>query len=275
MKTDLTTAAEFSCGELAVIFGDAFEGYVVPIPAFDVVTFATFLGSHQVDFGLSKVVCAGKERCGIGLVARFDGRSRVVAMGISAKRRAQGVGKRLLTGLVDDARERGDRAVVLEVIEQNPTAVALYKRAGFDVVRRLYGYQFDKPLRKRGASLQAASSVEFVSALCTAAAFDLPWQMSLPNLTRVDPSARIHRLEDTFVLVSNPDAARVTILTLFTAGGGVNPGPLKECLEALFHAYPGRTWLAPAIVPEEYDPVFVALGATRNDVNQVQMSKTL
>merc|ERR1711920_317218 len=45
-----------------------------------------------------------------------------------------------MSALLTEARERGDRRMVLEVIESNASAVALYSRHGFRECRRLLGF---------------------------------------------------------------------------------------------------------------------------------------
>jgi ribosomal protein S18 acetylase RimI-like enzyme len=57
--------------------------------------------------------------------------AHVLRVTVAAPWRRQGVGARLLDGLVDWARVAGALAVVLEVRERNEAAHALYARAGF------------------------------------------------------------------------------------------------------------------------------------------------
>ncbi len=58
---------------------------------------------------------------------------------VSAHARGQGVGSRLIEALAVEARDRGYRAMRLDVIDSNPRARALYERRGFAAVdtRRL------------------------------------------------------------------------------------------------------------------------------------------
>jgi ribosomal-protein-alanine N-acetyltransferase len=57
--------------------------------------------------------------------------------------RRQGVGRALLGGVLDDARERRLRLVVLEVRPSNTEARTLYERFGFRVIGRRRGYYYD------------------------------------------------------------------------------------------------------------------------------------
>jgi ribosomal-protein-alanine N-acetyltransferase len=57
--------------------------------------------------------------------------------------RRQGIGRRLLGTVLDDARSRGVRMVVLEVRPSNAEAIALYESFGFRVIGRRRGYYYD------------------------------------------------------------------------------------------------------------------------------------
>jgi ribosomal protein S18 acetylase RimI-like enzyme len=50
---------------------------------------------------------------------------------VSDQARGQGVGTALLEAVVAEARQRGYRAVRLDVVDTNPRARALYERRGF------------------------------------------------------------------------------------------------------------------------------------------------
>jgi len=57
--------------------------------------------------------------------------------------RRQGIGRTLLRGVLDDARRRTLRLVVLEVRPSNTEARTLYEALGFRVVGRRPGYYYD------------------------------------------------------------------------------------------------------------------------------------
>jgi [ribosomal protein S18]-alanine N-acetyltransferase len=57
--------------------------------------------------------------------------------------RRRGVGRSLLSAVLDDARQRKLRLVVLEVRPSNVEAVGLYESFGFRVVGRRRGYYYD------------------------------------------------------------------------------------------------------------------------------------
>jgi len=57
--------------------------------------------------------------------------------------RRQGIGRTLLRGVLDDARQRKLRLVVLEVRPSNTEARTLYETFGFRVIGRRQGYYYD------------------------------------------------------------------------------------------------------------------------------------
>ena len=57
--------------------------------------------------------------------------------------RRRGVGRSLLSAVLDDARQRKLRLVVLEVRPSNAEALGLYESFGFRVVGRRHGYYYD------------------------------------------------------------------------------------------------------------------------------------
>ena len=61
-------------------------------------------------------------------------------MAVVPEARGRGVGKWLMAQLIAEAKARGERVMVLEVIEQNEPAVRLYKGCGFHTQRRLVSY---------------------------------------------------------------------------------------------------------------------------------------
>ena len=72
----------------------------------------------------------------LALVGRDVDNARFLLDGIfvAATARGQGVGSRLIEALAGEARDRGYRAMRLDVIESNTRARALYERRGFEAV---------------------------------------------------------------------------------------------------------------------------------------------
>lgn len=74
-----------------------------------------------------------------GMAAATD-QGDVQTLAVRADRQRTGLGSRLLSELLDEARRRRVREVFLEVRADNSTAQSLYERAGFSVISRRRGY---------------------------------------------------------------------------------------------------------------------------------------
>ena len=67
----------------------------------------------------------------------------ITNVAVDPRCRRQGVGRMLLRGVLEDARERRLRLVVLEVRPSNAEARSLYEGFGFRVIGRRHGYYYD------------------------------------------------------------------------------------------------------------------------------------
>lgn len=56
-------------------------------------------------------------------------------IGVSSSHQGKGLGQALLDQFIEESRSRGYHSVVLSVEEENKAAVALYKKAGFKIIR--------------------------------------------------------------------------------------------------------------------------------------------
>lgn len=71
----------------------------------------------------------------------FDGDvTQVMTIGVDPAAQRGGLGTALLTALVARSRELGAQAVLLEVRVDNEAAIALYQRAGFEIIGRRRRY---------------------------------------------------------------------------------------------------------------------------------------
>ena len=64
---------------------------------------------------------------------------QVHGLAVHPRRQGRGVGRRLVTAAVEEARRRGARRLTLRVLGSNPAARALYERCGFVVEGALPG----------------------------------------------------------------------------------------------------------------------------------------
>ena len=135
-----------SVGELSLeiamnLMNRSFDGYLAGSFTFTLPAFLQLLARENVDLHLSKIVLFDDEPIGLGLVSQQGWSSRLATMGIVPEAKYKGAGSWLLTQLLEQSQQRGDQRYVLEVFGQNDPAVKIYERAGFQVVRRLWGYQ--------------------------------------------------------------------------------------------------------------------------------------
>lgn len=56
-------------------------------------------------------------------------------IGVATDRRGKGLGKRLLQAFIEASRTRGYRSVVLSVEKENRSAISLYEREGFRIIK--------------------------------------------------------------------------------------------------------------------------------------------
>ena len=95
--------------------------------------------TENLDPFASRLYLRNDSPAGIVMIARRGWTSRLAAMAIAPSFRGRGLGQHLMRIAIREAKDRGDRSMILEVFEQNPAAVALYKKVGFRPIRRLIG----------------------------------------------------------------------------------------------------------------------------------------
>src|SRR5258706_2027828 len=120
--------ADFTSEEVAIALNRGFEGYFVPL-SFTAQAYERRFRSEHLDPYASRVYSHDGSPAGALLIARRGWTSRVAAMGIAPAFRGQGVGRRILEEVIAEARARGDRAMLLEVLVQNSPTLALYTSA--------------------------------------------------------------------------------------------------------------------------------------------------
>lgn len=259
----------------AAVMAAGYADYFVPIAA----TPATLFGmvrQDSVDLALSRVAVRDGQAVGAALVARRGWTCRLAGMAIVPAARRSGVGRQLLAELLQEARARGDRAMVLEVIEQNAPAVALYEAMGFTRVRRLVGFSGrpDAP-NSPTPDLEPLDPRELGRRVARDGLADLPWQLSAETVAHAGPPAEAWQARSAAVLISDPTAAVIAIRSLLTAPSERGRGRSGALLQALWARYPGREWRVPAIFPEEMAPAFLAAGLAPAPISQWQMTRTL
>lgn len=270
MKLDLKPASDSPLPDLLYLLNLSFEDYLVPI-TFNLIQFLTMTRKDSVDFFASRVLVADGEPAGIALIARRGWTSRLAAMGIVKSIRGQGAGGWFMQKLIQEARERNDRAMVLEVIEQNHHAVQLYQGCGFQTVRRLIG------LLQKDVSPRAPSHLQELDLRAAGRMIaryglpDLPWQLSGETIALLTPPARAYRKDRAYAVISSPEAEHVVLWSVLVEPDARGNNLSVDMLKSLMAHHPHKTWHVPAIFPEEFEKIFNRAGFEREEISQWQM----
>jgi len=274
MDFDSVPASNYPLPNLVKFLNQGFEDYFVPIQ-FDMVMFLNMLRKDGIDLMVSRVLITEDQSCGIALIARRGWTSRLAAMGIAKERRGKGAGSWFMEQLIDEACQRGEREMTLEVIEQNEPAVKLYQRSGFQSVRRLIGLIRKDAEEKELEALQEIDLREMGRLIMQHGLSDLPWQLSGESIAQMNPPARAFRKGPAYIAISNPEAEHVVIWSLLVEAEARGHGLGTRMLRNIIANYRGKSWHVPAIFPEEFGNVFVGAGFEREKLSQWQMRLSL
>jgi ribosomal protein S18 acetylase RimI-like enzyme len=274
MTFALQPASNFPIADVANLLTRGFEGYFVPINI-DQNALLTMMRRDGVDLAESRVISKDGEPIGVALIARRGWTSRLAAMGIVPTGRNGGAGTWVMEQLVQEARARGERQMVLEVIEQNTAGMKLYEKIGFKRLRRLVGFQLERPQVESKEKLEEIDIRSLAKLITAHGLEDLPWQLSGESIACHTPPSRAFRLDDAYCLISNPQVEHVVIWSVMVKSGSRGAGLSPVLLRAVFAHFPNKTWHVPALYPEEMKAIFEELGMKRDDISQWQMSLTL
>ena len=271
-------ASNYPVSDLVTILNQGFEDYFTSIQ-FTNAMFLNMLHKDGIDLSASRVLLAEDRPRGIALIAPRGARrtSRLAAMGIAKETRGKQAGSWFMKELIDEACERGDREMVLEVIEQNEPAVKLYRKYGFESVRRLVGYarkSRDVEESKKG-DLQEIDRHEMSKLISEYGLPDLPWQLSGESISQMNPPVHVYRNGPAYIGISNPEAEHVVIWSVLVEPQARRRGLASEMLNRVTGNYAGKTWHVPALCPEEFGKVFERADFEKEKLSQWQMNLSL
>ncbi|HEX4664962.1 MAG TPA: GNAT family N-acetyltransferase [Chthoniobacterales bacterium] len=280
MPIEIIPAHEVSLAEQARIFTEAFTGYVGGSLAVDGAALARFICAHGADLCYSRLTKNENGLCGFGYVARTGDISRLCGMGVIAPARRTGVGRALLLQLLAEANTRADRAMMLEVIEQNPSAHALYREERFREMGRLLGWRRAVETTAAEANVELEEiSLAVASQLPLPLEFpELPWQISRHATAKL-AAGRAYVSGSALVVFDDAggETAPARLCLLSSLGSGeINWPAIRELFAAVLQRHAGREFFAPAIFPETFgEGVFVPLGFKREAISQFLMRHDL
>jgi ribosomal protein S18 acetylase RimI-like enzyme len=277
MKTDpellaSRPVAQCTSAEVAAALTCSFEGYFVPL-RFTPQAYERRFRGEALDPYASRVYERDGAPAGIVLIARRGWTCRVAAMGLAPEARGGGLGRRMMEAAIAEARARGDRTMVLEVIEGNERAMALYTKLGFGRRRRLVGFRWDPPPLEIPEPLEEMDPLDFARVVAREGEADLPWALAAETLAAVTPPARAFRLgAHACALVGDPSAERLPLTALVVPRAHRRRGWGARLLHALSAAFPGRPWSVSPVVPEGLaDAFFSAAGWEGQALSQWEM----
>jgi GNAT superfamily N-acetyltransferase len=280
MDFEIVPASHYSLPDLVRLLNRGFEEYLIPIQ-FTADVFSSMLRKDGIDLADSRVLVADDQACGIALIAcrRARQASRLAAMGIAKGTRGKGAGSWFMKKLIDEACERGDREMVLEVIEQNEPAVKLYQNYGFERVRRLVGFNLrgkDAEARENNPDDLGTIDLRDMGKLISRYGLpDLPWQLSGESIIQLNPPPQAYRSGQAYLVLSNLQAEHVVIWSVLVEPGARGQGLGTDLLKGLITRHAGKIWHVPALYPEEIGKVFERAGFEKEDLSQWQMKANL
>lgn len=274
MDFDMKPASDYPIPALVEVLNRGFEGYFVPI-AFNVTAFLNMLRKDGLDLTSSRVLIAEGQPVGIALIARRGWTSRLAAMGIAMETRGKGAGSWFMERLIQEACDRGEREMVLEVIERNASAVHLYEKCGFQIVRRLIGLIRRDATESQVAELKQIDLRDASRLITQYGLPNLPWQLSGESMAQMNPPARAYQKGQAYAVISNPDVKDVVIWSLLVESNARGNGWDLDMLKTVMAVHTGRTWHVPALLPEELGKVYERAGFEREELSQWQMRLVL
>ena len=266
--------AECTAAQVADALTKSFEGYVMPVNV-SAEGYERRFRPENVDPFASYVYFREIRPAAVVLVARRGWTSRIAAMAVAPETRGRGLGKHIMQNAIDEAVERDDRSVLLEVFEHNTPAVKLYEGLGFRPSRRLVGYHHDPG----GAAPEAKDTMYELDPLAFARVVaregepGLPWMLAAETLSgAVSPARAFHLDHRAYALIGDPEANVIPLGALVVPRAYRRNGWGTRLMQALIARYPDQAWSIPQIVPGELAPTFFRrCGWTLMDTNQFEM----
>lgn len=222
---ELRSLQGLAWGALATAFNAAFADYAVPMSIAP-----EALAAMQLRRGYSPACSfgafAGEQLVGFVLTCLEGDRAYNSGTGVLPAHRGGGLARRLVEQGIDHAARAGARSYVLEVIDDNAPAIALYRRLGFVEQRGLQCWTWagattgdegpPRPAPPRSAAAELAPlSSSLTSSLISSfggdADLEPSWQNSLASLRRAtEPSLVLG--DERGVVVVFPGSADVPLL---------------------------------------------------------------
>jgi GNAT superfamily N-acetyltransferase len=189
MPVTIAPIAEDQFDTVLQAFNEGYEGYIVPFHL-EAPQLQGHIASGSIDLSASRMAFEEGRVIGIVLLGIRSQRGWVGGVGVNKTWRGKGVGRMLMQGMIESARERGLTALQLEVIEGNTAAHNLYLSLRFQNTRHLLILDrvFRSPDEQSTAPTDTGIKIESIlpaDALPHTTAFHIrpnPWQREPESL---------------------------------------------------------------------------------------------
>lgn len=134
---EFIAASDVSVNDIAATLKAAYADYYIPVDL-DGQEMHTNLALDFISLADSLMVRYGGQWVGLGLLGQRAELGWIGGVGLLPAYRGQGIGRRLMVTLLNNAQSAGIEQVQLEVITQNARAMHLYESLGFRARRLLH-----------------------------------------------------------------------------------------------------------------------------------------
>lgn len=132
----LLPASAFTYEELTEAYNHTRVDYIVPMPM-NAARLREYVKTYDIDMDASVVAVDGTEILGLSMLGLRAGRAWITRLGVISRKRRRGTGWTMVTHLIEQARLRQAKYIVIEVIKNNAPAHALFTKLGFNETREL------------------------------------------------------------------------------------------------------------------------------------------
>lgn len=276
MTFEIVPAEAVPLAQQALILNKVFAGYLAGWVDLDDAALARFLCAQGADLCYSRFCRTGGALVAVGYVNRTANISRLAGMGTISDARRTGVARFLLTHLLEQATERRDEAMMLEVFEQNLAAHSLYRSAGFHEQGRLFGWRrpADAPsIAHLCVDIDKVPARQLLNFPNAYEYPELPWQISRQAIIKL-PVAHFFAGEEAIVVVGDTEQPTIRVHGFFSAKPDWTA--CRRILAAIVSMFPKREFFAPAIFPKNFaHEIFEPLQFKREPLNQFLMQRDL
>lgn len=269
---EIIPAHDVPMADQAKIFSRAFAGYVGGSFDMDAAGLARFVSLQGADLCYSRFARTSEGLAGLAYINRTANVSRIGAMAVVPEARRSGVARRLLNYLLEEAQARGDQAMMLEVIEQNPAAHRLFAQEGFRETGRLPGWRrkADTPASESRRRLEEVSLIRATQIPSALEYPDLPWPISRHAIAKSAAKCAFQS-GDALIVVGDPEVSPIRVHAL-SCSDVMDWAALRETFSALLQRYPDREFFTPPVFPEQFgQEVFQPLGFVQEPLSQFLM----